>query len=291
MADLTDRAPQYRARIMGVNQAIVGCSWVACPVLGGWLAELYGYHVSFAVSGVAAVVCSISYMQLSETLTMPNSASLRRDGVHLVKLVENAKLFMHDWFSNIRKLSQSRNQQALVVITCAYPLIYSCLNTTLAVHAVQALAAGPKELGFIFSMRALFQAALLPVGALAADKVGGTRKAIVACSGLVCALSLASSGFATSYSGLFVALGFQGISTAFLQPSVSAFMADTTKAEERGQAISLQRQISAIVHLAAPLCLCPLGDIAGHSVSIFTSSLLISACHAAYCWLAIEPQQ
>ena len=41
MADLSDRAPEHRGKIMGANHAVVGSMWVLGPAFGGFLAEAY----------------------------------------------------------------------------------------------------------------------------------------------------------------------------------------------------------------------------------------------------------
>lgn len=42
MADLTDRAPQHRAKIMGFQTMVLSGVWVVGPVLGGLLCEAWG---------------------------------------------------------------------------------------------------------------------------------------------------------------------------------------------------------------------------------------------------------
>lgn len=68
MADLTDKAPAHRAKIMGLQGMILGSAWVAGPIVGGFLAEQYGAQNSFFVAGVGTALCSIGYSFLPETL-------------------------------------------------------------------------------------------------------------------------------------------------------------------------------------------------------------------------------
>ena len=52
MADLSDRAPEHRGKIMGANHAVVGSMWVLGPAFGGFLAEAYVVVIFFCVDSI-----------------------------------------------------------------------------------------------------------------------------------------------------------------------------------------------------------------------------------------------
>jgi MFS family permease len=69
VADLSDDAPEQRARIMGVQQAVISCAWAGGPAVGGWVAETYGPLTSFGAAGVGTLLCSAGYAFLPETVS------------------------------------------------------------------------------------------------------------------------------------------------------------------------------------------------------------------------------
>ena len=78
MQDLSDQAPEHRAKIMGFQGVVIGSVWIVGPALGGQLAEWYGYQNSFIIAGIGSALCSLGYRQLPETLrpsTRPPSPS------------------------------------------------------------------------------------------------------------------------------------------------------------------------------------------------------------------------
>ena len=76
MQDLSDQAPQHRAKIMGFQQATIGSVWIVGPAIGGFLADWYGYQNSFLIAGVGSALCSFGYTYLPETLRTAKNSSI-----------------------------------------------------------------------------------------------------------------------------------------------------------------------------------------------------------------------
>merc|ERR1719478_1002760 len=114
LADLTDRVPQYRAKIMGVNSAITGSVWVVGPAVGGWLAEHYGFRNSFFIAGIGSALCSLGYMQLPETLKakvspspwpfqgLGNAEAAKKGGAQLESWQDAMRVQFSRWLSDVK---------------------------------------------------------------------------------------------------------------------------------------------------------------------------------------------
>ena len=166
LADLSDSAPQHRAKLMGINQMIIGSVWVIGPALGGWLAETYGLRNSFLIAGAGAMLCSIGYTQLPETLKRVPHLEKKMEEREKEEKMEKTKsgattktggggggrIMSHvkDWWCDVQPIIRSRNQQALIAQACVFPLRFSCFTTVVALHAHETFGAGPSKLLLLF---------------------------------------------------------------------------------------------------------------------------------------------
>eukprot|EP00468_Gymnochlora_sp_CCMP2014_P013464 CAMPEP_0167765852 /NCGR_PEP_ID=MMETSP0110_2-20121227/14959_1 /TAXON_ID=629695 /ORGANISM="Gymnochlora sp., Strain CCMP2014" /LENGTH=460 /DNA_ID=CAMNT_0007653695 /DNA_START=87 /DNA_END=1469 /DNA_ORIENTATION=- len=271
MADLSDRAPAHRAKIMGIHQAMVGSVWVIGPAVGGWLAETYGYRNSFVIAGVCAALCSAGYTQLPETLKQPKvTQHSQQDGG------------FKEWRQNVGRLLSSPDQQGLIALACEHPIRYSCFTTAVALHASNVAGAGPKELGMMFTALALSQGVGMPFGSWLADRIKGPKKSVVVPAGLISTFSFASLAFATSQVHLLAAMGVMGFCAGFKHPAVGAVTAEVTTPSERGQAMSLQRQAGSMLSLIGPISMGVISDLTNSPTAILTGATLMGICNLAY---------
>lgn len=283
LADLSDRAPQHRARIMGLNQMIVGSVWVVGPAIGGWLAETYGYRNSFIIAGVGSALCSLGYMTLPETLQRPET-KVSEDGT----ADDKKSMYQHfkEWRKEVSEILECKNQQALIALACVFPIRYSAFATAVALHASSVMGGGPKEIGFMFTALALSQGVAMPLGSWLADKTKGPRKTLVVSGGLASCASFATLAFASTQVHFLAAMAAQGFFAGLMRPAVGAFTAEITPAHQRGQAMSLQRQAGSFLSLIGPVSMGALADLTSCTSAIMLGGGLMAGCHVAYGWLA-----
>eukprot|EP00928_Gymnodinium_smaydae_P022595 TRINITY_DN18928_c0_g1_i1.p1 TRINITY_DN18928_c0_g1~~TRINITY_DN18928_c0_g1_i1.p1 ORF type:complete len:471 (-),score=44.14 TRINITY_DN18928_c0_g1_i1:95-1507(-) len=287
MADLSDRAPNHRAKIMGLNNAVAGSVWVVGPAIGGWLAETYGIRNSFFIAGIGSAICSLGYTQLPETLKVKKiaPASTAGDG----SWSGLARQHTQNWWADVRPLLESPNQQALIAMSIVPSLRWSCFTTVVALHATAMAAAGPQELGFMFTALALSQGVSMTIGSYLADKCTGARKQLVIPAGLTSCGAFASLAFASSIEHFYVAMALQGFCAGFNLPAQGAFRAEVTPQNVRGQAMSLERQAGSIVGLVGPVSFGMLADLSSCPTAILFTSTLMVTCHFAYLLRAFSP--
>eukprot|EP00930_Biecheleria_cincta_P084792 TRINITY_DN74225_c0_g1_i1.p1 TRINITY_DN74225_c0_g1~~TRINITY_DN74225_c0_g1_i1.p1 ORF type:complete len:515 (-),score=71.95 TRINITY_DN74225_c0_g1_i1:97-1641(-) len=287
MADLTDRAPKHRAKIMGLNNAIAGSVWVIGPAVGGWLAETYGIRNSFFIAGVGSAICCLGYTQLPETLKMKTTVPTQ--AVFAFPWSGTAGSHVQSWWDDMRPLLESPNQQALIAMSIVPSLRWSCFTTVVALHATATVAAGPQQLGLMFTALALSQGISMTIGSFLADKCSGARKELVLPAGLTSCAAFASIAFASSLDHFYIAMAMQGFCAGFNLPAQGAFRAEVTPQKVRGQAMSLERQAGSMIGLAGPITWGLLADLTSCPTAIlFTSSLMVT-CHLAYWLRAMSP--
>eukprot|EP00658_Telonema_sp_P-2_P023528 TRINITY_DN19436_c0_g2_i1.p1 TRINITY_DN19436_c0_g2~~TRINITY_DN19436_c0_g2_i1.p1 ORF type:complete len:464 (-),score=91.84 TRINITY_DN19436_c0_g2_i1:312-1703(-) len=279
MQDLSDRAPEHRAKIMGLQGMVVGSVWVVGPALGGYLAESYGLQNSFIIAGAGAALCSLGYTFLPETLKkLPEVQS---------EELQKKRSFREEfkkWREDTTPILESQNQQALIALACSWPLRFSCFATVVAIHASETISAGPQQIGVMYTVLALSHGLTMPLGSYLADKTDtdGPKKGLVVPAGFASAGAFASMAFASSIEHYYMAMAVQGISAGFLQPAVGAFTAHITPTDKRGQAMSFQRQAGDGIALVGPVGLGLLADVTTCPLAILFTSGLMGGCNLAY---------
>ena len=319
LADLSDQVPEHRAKLMGINQALVGSVWVIGPALGGWLAEMYGFRNAFFVAGAGAALCSLGYTRLPETLKTPTMNEDAAEAAAAAAPHKTMREHVDAWWIDVKPLLASRNQRALIAIACVFPLRLSCVTTVVAFHVMTSIeGAGPKELGFMFTALALSQGLGLPLGTWLADKTTGAKKALIVPAGLLSCAAFSSIAFATTPTMLYAAMAAQGVCSAFVQPAIGAFTAEVTPQQLRGQALGLQvrssliffgcfsssflflpyilfslplqRQCADTLALIGPISIGLLADLTTTPTALLTGGCLMAGCHLVYAGLAV-PQE
>jgi MFS family permease len=67
MADITTRAPDQRAKIIGFQSTVINIAYAVGPAVGGYLCDLYGARLMFFIVGGAALITSAGFSSLPET--------------------------------------------------------------------------------------------------------------------------------------------------------------------------------------------------------------------------------
>jgi len=283
MQDLSDRAPAHRAKIMGLQGMVVGSVWVVGPAIGGFLAESYGLQNSFLIAGCGAALCSFGYTFLPETLKkvepvqVPVSVDKEQESESWSFQTEFAQ-----WREDTKPLLSNHNQQALIAQACAWPLRFSCFSVVVALHAMNTIAAGPSQIGIMYTVMALSHGMSMPIGSYLADKADGAKKALIVPAGLASAAAFGSLAFATCPEHYYAAMAMQGVAAGFAQPALGAFTAEVTPANKRGQAMSFQRQAGDAIALVGPVGLGLLADFSSCPTAIMVTSVMMASCNLVF---------
>lgn len=281
MADLTSRAIEHRAKLLGVQQAVIACSFIAGPAIGGWLAELYDARTAFIVVGAAAAACSLGYSFLPETLVVKKP----KKGADAEKEEKEAK--RKTW----GQLLKNKSQQSIVTMQATLAMGYSCQLAVVPMHAADVWGATPGQLGLMFSTASLMGLVAAPLGGWAADKFG--RKGVIVPAALLSALAPATLAFIHTQEAFYGAMLCWSLGTSMLNPGLTAFAADIAPDSQRGQALSLSRQAGDVMFTAGPIGLGALAQYAphGHEGALLLTTGATLAVTAAFMARAKEPER
>ena len=183
MADLTDRAPQHRATIMGFQSMVLSAVWVVGPAVGGYLAEWWGARNAFFIAGAGIGLCSIGYSFLPETLRRQSGWSGGRHGApkHAAD-GEGAPAVPRQassWDEAVAtpgapyaalglpagtSLWHAPNVQALAALSASSSVGQACFMAVITLHCRNMFEATAADLGVLFSLMGVSYVVGMPIG-------------------------------------------------------------------------------------------------------------------------------
>ncbi|GAB5355185.1 hypothetical protein AAMO2058_000184300 [Amorphochlora amoebiformis] len=294
MADLTDRVPTHRAKLLGLQQTAITAAFVGGPVLGGFLTHHLGIRMGFFASGIAAAACCVGYSMLKETLQLPKkarksdrdsaatspgdadasntAASSHEDG-------KRNNSGRHSWF---RLLQGSSSISAVTGVNFSLYLGYACMLTVLPMYAKELWGANEFEIGMIFSGVSALGFIGGPLAGWAADRFG--RKAVVVPSALFIASGAGLMSMVDSKAAFLAALFVWGVGNSMITPGITAFAVDHAPEDQKGNLLSLTRQAGDLAFLVGPVGLGALAEYTSYSHSLTLTSAVMLAT-GSFFWL------
>ena len=165
---------------MGIQSTVLSGAWVVGPVIGGYLADLYGARNAFYLAGLGIGLCSMGYSTLPETLqargTLQGPVGAADDGTHGRGVCSTPKkdagvvagaveasttgAAVGDKTSGgdstavatYMNLLSSHNVQALSALATASAVGQACFMSVVTMHARHLWEAGAADLGLMFSL-------------------------------------------------------------------------------------------------------------------------------------------
>jgi MFS transporter, DHA1 family, multidrug resistance protein len=228
----TETPEENLGMALGLMQTVQLSGHAAGPVIGGVLADTYGYRAVFPISsammGVALVIIALL---VRERFTAP-----ARPTTTTVKKVRNEAL----------RQVLTRNIIMMVVTLGAIRFTVAVVEPIMSLY-VQSLALDHPRLatlaGTVVSVSGLTTAvAALGIGRMA-DRIG-QKKVLVACILGVAALQVPQA-YVTSAGQLIVVRALQGLFMGGAAPTANALAARTTPAERRGTMFGISTSVQA----------------------------------------------
>ncbi|KAL1530485.1 hypothetical protein AB1Y20_001387 [Prymnesium parvum] len=274
MADLTDRAPRHRATIMGMQSMVLSGAWVVGPIVGGWLADMYGTRNAFYAAGLGIGLCSLGYSTLPETLPSAKASSISKQAAG----AEKGGTFPNT--ASMLALLRSHNVQALSALSTSAALGQACFMSVVTLHARQVWEAGAADLGLMFSLMGISFISGMPVGSWLCTRL--PRKALIVPGLLASHLTFAALAFTGTREAFIGLLCASHLLAACTQPAIGAFTAEVLQPHVRGQAMSIGRMCGDVVGLGGPIALGVLADWSDCTTAILASTALASCCTTTF---------
>ena len=160
MADITTRAPNQRAKILGFQSTVINIAYAVGPAVGGYLCDLYGARLMFFIVGGAALLTSAGFSILPETYRGIQHANRVEDSdsdsVDAQKK-SNAGAQQASAWQVYRPLLLDPDQQGLIAMNFAVFGSYSALMTVFPLFASSVLGehGSVAEVGTLFAAGAV----------------------------------------------------------------------------------------------------------------------------------------
>jgi DHA1 family multidrug resistance protein-like MFS transporter len=262
---------------MGLMQVGMGAGVGLGPLIGGALADAYGYHAVFYVTGaLLALAGVIVWLGVDEQFQAPPAKGGRNPG------------FWHDWqrvlaAPGVRMTYGLRflNQMGRMIFIPILPLfLLGLLHDPGRINSFTGLVIG------IASAAAATSAVFL--GRLG-DRLG--HRAIVVASCLACgALFLLQS--VTQRDWLFLVLqGFTGVALGGIVPGISVLLAQYTQCGQEGAVYGLDNSIVSGARAVAPLLGVAVAMAVGYRAVFAAAALLYLTAAALATWALPSPPE
>ncbi len=233
-------APRERTGYaMGVIQTGLGAGVALGPVLGGAIADIFGYHAAFYVTAAMLLLAGLLVLFF-----------VHEDFQPLEALANHRIDFMADW----RKILGSSG------VKIAYTLRFisqlgRMLITPIAPFFIATLLLNPDRVNTVTGLVVGVAAATTTLSAVflgrLSDRIGHRRILILCCT--IAALLYFPQSIVTSSMQLLVLQALVGIALGGIIPSISSLLARSTSEGEEGAAYGLDNSINASGRAIAPL--------------------------------------
>jgi DHA1 family multidrug resistance protein-like MFS transporter len=247
------------------------------PMMGGYVADAYGYRAVFYVGALIYVVCLLLVLVL---VTEP---------IESVAVAARAR--MESPVSAFSSIVSVRSVAMLIALTLVVNLTFGLIGPVLPIF-IQQLVTNPERLastaGTISGVAAFSAAvAALVIGRLS-DKIGH-RRVLLAC-GAGMGLMQVPQAFARSALSLGLLRTAQGLFQGGIAPSSSAILVDRASKERAGAALGLSTSASGVGSAIGPLLGAALLAITSTRVVLLISAALFFAVTLALAVLDHESE-
>eukprot|EP00746_Dinoflagellata_sp_MGD_P001332 gnl/MRDRNA2_/MRDRNA2_102507_c0_seq1.p1 gnl/MRDRNA2_/MRDRNA2_102507_c0~~gnl/MRDRNA2_/MRDRNA2_102507_c0_seq1.p1 ORF type:complete len:528 (-),score=72.41 gnl/MRDRNA2_/MRDRNA2_102507_c0_seq1:88-1671(-) len=301
LADLTQRVPEVRARVMGTTQSSFMIGFSLGPGLSGFLVDAYGPQSAFFAVAAGCTLAGLCNCFLRETLPSEvRAAAMKRmkelqvqDGSGHADEAngsseknQNALMWGLQWAESVRT---SRDIKAAAVVQGASAVVFGGGFTVMPLLMTEVYGATGAQLGGAFTAMALSNLVGSGVGAFVADSFGRKVAAVPA----ICVQAVALMAMSGS-PDLFTIVALSCVRSAAggaLMPGLNAFCADAVPPENRGPSLAALRTISDIGWLVGPILSGLLADATSPATVLLANGIIMGGVGAYFQLCARETLQ
>ncbi|MGI9603700.1 MAG: MFS transporter [Acidimicrobiales bacterium] len=224
---------EERARLIGVNSAVLTASLAVYPTLGGLLAEQWDWRVAFLPYAATLVVAGFAWRYLVDTA--PRVEAPYRDQFRAA-LVESRRPVI-GW--------------SMVLAFVTFVLIFGVFLATMAIHLENEFGLGPSERGLVYAVPAV-------VSTLAALSLGRLRRHVGASTLVPAGVALFGVAFLLigvtgSLVVLVVGVAVYGVGEGISIPTLQDLAAGQSEPTLRGAIVAIWTGCARTGQVAGPL--------------------------------------
>ena len=266
LAVVADLRREARGAAYGAYTAATQAGAMLGPLLGGWLLQVAGFSTAFVTAGTLGVIAVLLFF-LMRLPPVPGRVGRWED-------VKRASLNVNRGESSVERLTNNavrppgpaavisdmaRGARTVlgnvrVVVTSATDGARQVANGTLmAFLPIYAVGIGldAAQAGVLFGVQSVTSFASRPTMGWASDRIG--RRPLILLGLVICAGSLATVPFTTSFVGLMALSSLFGFGEAIVNASAAALVADLSELKTLGSAMGMQGAITDIGHASGPI--------------------------------------
>ena len=247
--DLADR--KQRGRVMSSLHGTYNMGAAVCPLLGGWLTDMFSYKAAFVGYAVAAAVAVglgfVSGETIRPTLE-PSRVSRTREWrfTRFRHVLHGTGLLLREIRPDLRS-----TYLALVIATVASQSQRILVQSILPLYAGLYLQLSPTQIGMLFSISGLIVFIMIIPAGLVMDRVG--RKWCTVPSTGIPALVFVLIPFTTSFTQLSILVGLSGLAQGLSLGSIATSTYDVVPSHVRGRLQAARRTVAELGGSLAPV--------------------------------------
>ncbi|KAK3280569.1 hypothetical protein CYMTET_11594 [Cymbomonas tetramitiformis] len=235
-ADITDRFPAQRGRLLAAQQVVLAAGLVVGPAVGGALTNTYGTSSAFFAVTAGALLAAVGYSFLPETSPRQLPEAAGTDAAPDVGI---------QWQEVIR----DPKQQAVAVITSVFYLGLVAKASIVPNFASDTLDATPAQIGALFSAVAGIGVLCGPLGGVLTDSIG-SRKTILLAAAFT-GIGYGGVQLIDSYEGLVAWMVIWGAGVSLKTSALQSFIIEVAPPGKTAQMLSLPKTIG--INKSTPL--------------------------------------
>ena len=251
--------PEKRTRYVATNQWALSVGVALGPGVGGVIADAHGLSAPFTVVAVLAVLTAVyAALRLPETRSAALEEQAAADGA-----------------AEVSAWSFIRSRPFLLVALATATIFMTragTRGTMMPLHADDALAWGPAEIGLVFTLTGLLTLTTLMPAAWTADHIG--RRHVILFSGVFAGLGALLVGSIATPAGFVMGNVIMSLGTGTAGPAPAAYVADIAPPGRRGMAIAMYRSAGDVGFLAAPPLLGLLSEVTSIGFTLIVGGML-----------------
>ena len=253
LAVVADLRREARGAAYGAYTAATQAGAMLGPLLGGWLLWTRGFSTTFVTAGTLGVIAVLLFFLMR---LPPAPGHINRDESSVERLTYNVArphgvaAVLHDMtrgartvLGNVRVVVTSATDGARQVANGALMAFLPIYVVGIGLDAAQA--------GMLFGVQSVTSFASRPTMGWASDRIG--RRPLILLGLVICAGSLATVPFTTSFVGLMALSSLFGFGEAIVNASAAALVADLSELKTLGTAMGMQGAITDIGHASGPI--------------------------------------
>ncbi len=279
LADISGKGD--RGRNMSLHQGSLLLGQSVGPAIGGFVAALYGYRAPFYAYAAMAFLAAVwAFWMVPETRGIGAGRSRgRRTRDVGAPNVRTSRV--------LRDLLRNRDFVLVSFVTMAVFFTRSgSRSTVLPLMGYNQLGLSEGQLGFTFTLIALFNFATINASGILCDRYG--RKAVIVPASILSGVALLLFAMSRTYGFFLFSAAVLGVATGLAGPAPAAYVADIAQPGRIGLTMGLFRTFGDVGVSVGPILLGWIADSLGYGQALGLNAVLFIAAGGLFGLLAKE---